>query len=175
MRLAPLMCFAALSLPCVVGLARPVPLLSYDQLLQRADVVLIVRPVATRDAAEGDPIIGLEPSREDTLTPVVTSMRVLAVVKGACEEKSLLLPHYRMDWPKAKRNGIGAIANGPNLVTFAATAASGEALNFLDVPWDGDCLLFLVKRPGGGYDFVTGQIDPKFSVFHLGRETPERK
>lgn len=157
---------AILSLQCSTGMARPVPLLSYDELLKKADVVVIVRPGSTRDAVQNDPTIELEREHaKQYLTACVTPMKVLATIKGVIDGQEFLLPHYRMDWPKANRNGIEGIGNGPLLVTFADQNPKDNESDY--VPSNRDYIIFLVKRQNGGYDFVTGQFDPKFSVFRL--------
>ena len=100
--------------------ARPVPVLTYAELFEQADCVLIVHPISTRDARQGDPLV--ETPREvgrTYLTPVVTRFKVLSVVKGEIASKEILVPHYRLDWDKAKSNGIFGIGNGPSLVIFA--------------------------------------------------------
>jgi hypothetical protein len=103
------------------------------------------------------------------LTPVVTPVKVLAILKGTLEKDEFLLPHYRMDWEKAHRNGIGGISNGPSLVTFAAPPE--DRLEFDGFPWDRAYILFLKKEKDGDVTFVTGQFDPEFSVFRLRRPT----
>lgn len=146
--------------------SRPVPVLSYDELLKQADVVLIVRPSKTRDAEPGDPIAVMPLDRANRyLTPTVTSFKVLATVKGVFKSKKLLLPHYRLDWEKAKKNGVAGISNGPSLVTFVDSENDEDY--FDDVPSNRDYLLFLKRTADGSYDFVTGQFDPVFSVLGI--------
>ncbi|MDM4019418.1 hypothetical protein [Roseiconus lacunae] len=99
------------------------------------------------------------------LTACITPMKVLAVLKGDFEGNELVLPHYRMDWEKASINGIQGIGNGPSLVVFAKKRTDEPDSD--DTPLDRDYIIFLTKREDGQCDFVTGQVDPSFSVFRL--------
>src|SRR5262245_9067241 len=83
----------------------------YDKLFKHADLVVIVLPVSVRDAAEKDKAV---PPRgmEDYLVGVVTSFKVLHVVKGDYKEKKLDLVHFKLN-----KKGM-MIGNGPSLVSF---------------------------------------------------------
>lgn len=143
--------------------ARKPPLLSYEQLAKKADFILVVRAIRTRDAHDGDPIVEMKRG-EKYLTPVITHIRVLATLKGKIDSKEIHLPHYRVDHVKAKENGLNGWGNGPALVQFPESA---NDVADSPEPRAGDRLLFLIKDDGGKFDFVTGQFDPKYSVFPL--------
>ena len=143
--------------------ARPVDVPTHAELLARSNLIIVVRPVATRDAKAGDPIVRSKRTNRDYLVPVVTRFRVLAVLKGDFKETELLLPHYRLDLSRSNVSGIG---NGPQLVTFPALNQADP--NVADpIPYAEDRILYLVREPDGSPSFVTGQFDPAFSVLRV--------
>ena len=116
--------------------ARAVRTWSYQELLDKADLVVIATATATKDTAEhidlpgftAQPVIGVE-----------TRFEVSVVLKGDTTLKDLVLHHYRADVLKAP--------NGPNLVTFDPTKQRAF-------------LLFLVRETDGRYAPAFGQVDP---------------
>lgn len=152
--------------------ARFVHIPSYDELFAKADVILIVRPEETRDAQadEATQPLGVT-GHDDYVTAVVTPMKVLRVVKGDFKQKTMNLPHYRLDMEKAARNGRGGLGNGPSLVEFAKKE---ESINeFDDLPSERDYMLFMKKLKDGELQFYTGQFDPEYSVFRLTPPTSD--
>jgi hypothetical protein len=146
--------------------ARRVHVLSHAELFKQAEIVLIVRPSSTRDSKAGDPVVEIPgDAGRNYLTPIVTRCKVLAVVKGDLVKKEVILPHYRLDMKKAESNGIHGILNGPSLVTFAMPKI--DFAEFEGLQCDRDYLVFLKREQDGDFTFVTGQIDPEFSVFRL--------
>lgn len=146
--------------PTVAAMARPVPILSYSELLSQSDVVLVVRATEVRDAREGDPIATTDRDASIYLTAIVTNLRVLAVLKGDFSQKSFVLAHFRLDMEKARRNGIEGIGNGPNLASFSISKVDDDNGR----PSDGDAIIFLKRKQDGTLVPVTGQFDSTFSV-----------
>ncbi len=145
--------------------ARPVPILSHAELLKRADLVLVVQPTKSADQEPGEPRVSIRDDYLRYLTPVVTDCNVLSVLKGTHAKKTIALPHYRLDWVKAKQNGSYGLGNGPCLVTFMIDRKPDDP--FDDALVGGTFLVYLVTLDDGTHSFVTGQHDPRFSVFSL--------
>lgn len=155
----------ALMFACATSNAfsRRVNRLTYTELLERADVVLVVRPGLTRDAQPGDPLAEVEDkSDERFVLPVVTPVKVLAVVKGECKHTDFLFPHFRANTGD-KETGLG-LQNGPCLVKFHEPQIETDD----EFPRGHDFIFFLKKSKDGAMTFVTGQCDAEFSVFRLG-------
>jgi len=120
--------------------ARRVRLWTYQELLDKADFVVIARPTATGDSQErlqslsgmAQPVVGVE-----------TKFQVSAVLKGEKSTKEFVLHHYRPD-------GFFRVPNGPTFITF-------------DPAKKRPYLLFLVREADGRYAPVVGQIDPALS------------
>lgn len=147
-----------------VGIARVVPRWSYARLWKESDLVLIVKAGETRDATIVDPVLPFDNEHDQLyLTAVVTELEVLAVLKGHFEHKRIELSHYRLDWEKLDAHGIKAVGNGPNLTVFEAQqnrVSRSDPIVSIEV----DYMVFLKKNPVVQYTFVTGQVDPHFSV-----------
>jgi hypothetical protein len=128
--------------------ARPTPSRwPFEKLFKHADLVVVVKPVATRDATDKDGIV----PPEDYLTGVVTTFHVGPLLKGEYKGKKLDLIHFRF------KEGMG-ILNHPGLASFPATPVD-RSFKFRH-----DYLLFLKKGKGGRLEFVSGYDDPIPSV-----------
>jgi hypothetical protein len=131
---------------------RPVREWSYAHLFKEADLVLLLEPQSTRDAVEKD---GAVPPR-DYLTGVVTTLKVLHVIKGEFKQQTIDLVHFR--YKKGAQ-----VENGPGLVSFKTgqQALSGKR-------WSGgykpDYVVFLKKDKNGRFEFVSGNFDSDDSV-----------
>src|SRR5262245_234987 len=101
---------AALLLFVGISPGRQIESWPYDKLFKRADLVLLVKPLSVRDAKEADAAV---PPAEDAdiLAGVVTSFKVLSVVKGEYKQEKFDLIHFRL------KEGV-QIINGPALVSF---------------------------------------------------------
>lgn len=139
------MCFFGLAIGGVPdGTARITKAWRYQEMFDKADLVVIARVVAGTDTDE-----------RSTLGPfnvigVTTEFRTHLILKGDKGITAFQLHHYRF----ASEAENEAIANGPNLIRF-----SWEHAPFL---------LFLIKEPDGRYAPVTGQEDPAiYSVLEL--------
>jgi hypothetical protein len=104
-------------------------------MFDKADLVVIAKPVTTNDTSERTTLPG-----DLQVTGVNTKFDVLLVLKGG-KLKDFVLHHYRLS------NEREAILNGPVLVRFQATQGP---------PY----LLFLSKEADGRYAPTTDQIDP---------------
>jgi len=146
---------AVLILLCCNLRARQIEDWPYDKLFKHADLVLIAKPLAVRDATKDDNATPPK-GKDDLLTGVVTSFEVLHVIKGEYKPKKIDLVHFRL------RTGV-QIGNGPCLVEFHTkmTELSGKG-------WaaavSSDYILFLKKGTDGRFEPVSGQYDPSLSV-----------
>jgi hypothetical protein len=135
--------------------ARQVEDWPYDKLFKHADLVIIAKATAVREARKEDHAV--PPKRHaDILTGVVTSFKVLQVIKGEYKHNKMDLVHFRL------KKGV-EILNGPLLVKFHTkhTQLSGNG-------WSGFAgntyMLFLKKERAGRFEPVSGQFDPAESV-----------
>jgi hypothetical protein len=136
-----------IALSSITANARPVRIWSMADLTKEADVIVIARPTEVKRSAERFAQDNLNGAVEG----VVTSFQVEVVLKGEAADKPLELYHFV--WTKADV----PVVNGPMLVSF-------------EVKRDGPRhLLFLKKRAGGGYEALSGQMDPIDSCFILSR------
>jgi len=125
--------------------ARIVKTWSYQDMFDKADLVVIARFISTKDTDERTSLRDLEPP--SNVVGVVSEFETLLTMKGSTEIKQFRLHHYRLDGEE--------YSNGPALVRVA----QGKHPAFL---------LFLLKEDDGRYAPITGQTDPAaFSVLEL--------
>jgi len=131
--------------------ARGIKYWSYQELLEKSDLVAIATPISTKDTketwvAEASPIgcaaIGIE-----------TLFKVSAVLKGDNSLKEALLHYYRMGF------SLNGIPNGPTLLSF-------------DLTQKNEYLVFLVREKDGRYAPTVGQMDPGFAGIYKLSKTP---
>jgi hypothetical protein len=146
--------------------ARPVHILSYEEMTTQADLIVIATPVATRDTGEKTTFPGIQTIFPSVQTgtagysgPVSgisleTTFSLLAILKGNLKENTFILYHFRL-----ANEATGAISNGPNLVIFDLTKKTRY-------------LMFLKKDKDGRYLALTGQTDPAFAIKELGNYPP---
>lgn len=135
-----------LAVPAVMN-ARLMQAWSYQEMFDKADLVVIARPLSTKDTTEKAGLPPFGPQVE--VTGLSTEFEQRTVLKGDKTLTKFVLHHYRLARPKE------VVTNGPHLVAFEP--ASPRVF-----------LLFLVKEPDGRYAPVTGQTDPGlFSVIRL--------
>jgi hypothetical protein len=136
--------------------ARAVRLWSYQELLDRSDLVVIATLAGASDTKEhidlpgfsGEQIIGVE-----------TKFSVSAVLKGDEAKKEIVLHHYR------PADRTPRIPNGPTYVSFSpAGNEPGTKPAYL---------LFLVGEADGRYAPVVGQTDPALGIRQLARAVGE--
>jgi hypothetical protein len=134
--------------------ARMMVLLSYQQLLDKSDLVIIATPTTrTSDTAERSYLPNIfTQERNGTKTPipsigVETTFRIAVVLKGKPLVGDVVLHHYR----EASRR---LAMDGPFLVAFDPS----------DRSWRRSYILFLVREPDGRYAPTGGQTDPGFQA-----------
>jgi hypothetical protein len=119
---------------------------TYEEMFDRADLVVIARFVSTDDTDEHVALRENVPEPVDVIG-VTSQFNTCLVIKGPRNIAKFQLHHYRLSGPP--------VGNGPSLVRVAP----GRQPAFL---------LFLVKESDGRYAPVTGQTDPAaFSVLEL--------
>lgn len=140
-----LLCFTVFVLGLVHnGAARITKAWRYEEMFDKADLVVIARVVTTTDTEERSTILSLN------VIGVVTDFKTHLILKGNKSVETFQLHHYRV----ASKEQKAAVANGPSFIRF-----SFEHPAFL---------LFLSREPDGRYAAVTGQEDPAaFSVLEL--------
>ena len=135
--------------------ARPVVSWPYDQLTEKADIIVIATPSATRGTAEAMNLPGIQRAGTNGVSRPVpgfgqeTTFEVLTVFKGDKSIKSLVVFHLREAEPQI------VSVNGPGLISFEPN----EKKRYL---------LFLKRDPDGRFSSLTGQTDPIGAVKDLG-------
>jgi len=134
-----------------VGLA-----LSFQEMFDKADLVVIATVIKTKDTTERKKLIDIdivETARPDLLQDEVigveTEFETRLTLKGSKEVNKFLLHHYR---PAGQNEG------------------GYGAPNFVRIPsgYPGTFLMFLIKEKDGRYAPITGQFDPDgMSVFQI--------
>jgi hypothetical protein len=145
---------AIIIVPCIISSqsqAREMTVLSYEELLDKSDLVVIAIPVSkTADTMEVEYLsaIWLQDKigqQKIKAIGVDTVFAVSAILKGK-SGKTFTLHHYRQAQAPAVE------INGPSLVFFDPADSSKL----------GSYLLFLVREPTGMFAPTGGQTDPGF-------------
>lgn len=130
--------------------ARKMLMLSYQQMLEKSDVVVIATPKSkTTDTEERAFLPNIwQQDKDGKLSKiksigVETVFAVSAVLKGDATIKQFTLHHYRAAQISAK-------PDGPYLVSFDPSEMSKRS----------SYLLFLVREPDGRFAPIGGQTDP---------------
>jgi hypothetical protein len=148
-----IVCSFVLTLGCflatiVTADARVIQPWSYQQLLDKSDLVVIATPTATGDTKEHIALPGFEAQR---VIGVETRFAVSAVLKGDKAIKDLVLHHYRSDVKETPRDiaagYVPSVPNGPTFVYFEPAKKR-------------EFLIFLVREADGRYAPAFGQVDP---------------
>jgi hypothetical protein len=135
--------------------SRLMVVLSYQQLIEKSDLVVIAAPV-TKTADTKEQAFLPDIVRQDVAgkqspigsVGVETTFKVNAVFKGDAGTKQFVLHHYReVDAP-------GLQIDGPSLVTFDPSDPGTRS----------SYLLFLVREADGRFAPTGGQTDPGFKV-----------
>jgi hypothetical protein len=125
---------------------------TYQQMYDKADLVVIAKPLSDKDTQERTMLPGWEYIH---VVGVNTEFEVRLVLKGNEKVRKLVLHHYKIDDTLEPL----PIADGPTLARFGPTEHNGY-------------LLFLIKQPDGRYAPASGQVDPAaFSVIKLSSVT----
>jgi hypothetical protein len=118
---------------------------SYQQMFDKADVVIIATFVSSKDTSEHTMLRDMTPPSK--VIGVVSDFETRLTLKGAKNLKGFQLHHYRLDDVE--------YSNGPSLIDIKL----GRKPTFV---------LFLIKEKDGRYAPVTGQTDPAaLSVLEL--------
>jgi|SRR5215217_262742 len=133
-------------------LARLMEGATYEQMYDKADLVVIAKPLSSKDTHEHTMLPGLESIH---VVGINTDFESHLVLKGDKAVKRFVLHHYKLN----KRLEPLPIINGPTFISFD--------------PEDHHAyLLFLIKEPNGKYAPGSGQVDPAaFSVIKLSSVT----
>jgi hypothetical protein len=127
---------------------------TYQEMLDQSDLVVIARPVATKNTPERTILPHIAPDVH--VLGVETDFEVSAVLKGGKDSKKFAMHHYNLLKPDKP------MIDGPSLFSFEPKDKQKPSF-----------LLFLVREPDGRYAPVTGQTDPTlFSILAL-RGIPE--
>jgi poly-D-alanine transfer protein DltD len=122
---------------------------TYNEMFDRADLVVIARVIASHKTEERTTLPDYAPTLN--VVGMITNFAIGLVLKGSKEIKTFELFHYAY----ASHKDEDATSNTPFLLNIKP---GGEAT----------FLLFLTKRDDGRYVPVTGQTDPAFlSVLEL--------
>jgi hypothetical protein len=122
----------------IVG-ARPVQLLSYQELLDKSDLIVVAKPLSTQEAPEQVVAPDFWPGPVVVLS---TEFDVSIVVKGDKSLKRIVLRHYRFARPEDEDP-----IDGPWLVSFDPAEKKSY-------------VLFLKKEEDGRFSPINGQVDP---------------
>lgn len=128
-------------------------MLSYEQLLEKSDFVVIATPSEIRDTRAETTFPSI--TQEGRPVPAISmeaTFNVLAVLKGDTTKKTFVLHYLRPIDP------LMPVVNGPMLIAFDAKEMNRY-------------LLFLTRDADGRYSATNGQLDPYFSLKNLG-QTP---
>jgi hypothetical protein len=139
----------ALSVPSLL-LARLVRPWTYQEMSDKADLVVIASWVSTKDTDEHSTLQDVEPPIK--VVGVTSEFETRLVLKGSQDIKTFQLHHYRF------QNEKDALwANRPSLVIIHPSVSTKDGWEY---PGGGTFLLFLTKEQDGRYAPVTGQTDP---------------
>ena len=128
---------------------------SYQEILDKSDLVVIATPTAANDTKEqtnlskifGQPAIG-----DETIFKIIgveTKFKISAVLKGDKAIADFTLHHYRYG------SNSPIAPNSPEFISF--DPAKKQAF-----------LIFLVREADGRYASAFGQLDPGFAIHDLG-------
>jgi hypothetical protein len=130
-----------------IATARVVSIWSYQELLDKSDLVVIATPTASNDTQERN-LPGFE---DQPVVGVETRFKVSAVIKGDQALKDFVLHHYR--------SGPGAMIDGPSFVYFGIAEKPSV--------FPRRYILFLHREADGRYAPVVGQADPGLGIMEL--------
>jgi hypothetical protein len=162
MRSALVILFVALLAGVVVpdASARPIGILSYEELFKEADLAVIATATGSKDSGEK---VAIDGWGKTEFIAVDTTFEVKGTLKGKAPGKNLTVLHFRL------KDGV-SVPNGPLLVTFRDKPIAldlKQAKVSLPAP---EYLLFL-KAPKDPketrYEPVSGRVDPMLSVREL--------
>ncbi|WP_040547087.1 hypothetical protein [Pedosphaera parvula] len=133
-----------------VAMARAVRTWTYQELLDKADLVAIATPTATDDTKEHINLPGFDGQR---VIGVETKFKVAAVLKGDKALKDFVLHYYRPG-----PDGM-VVDNGPTFISFPISKKPTDRTRTY--------ILFLLREADGRYASVVGQSDPGLGIREL--------
>ena len=131
--------------------ARAIRIWSYQELLDKSDLVVIASPTANKDTREHIDLPGFDGQR---VVGVETRFTVSAVLKGDQKMKDFVVHHYHPG-----PDGM-IVPNGPTFVSFAVPKEPKV--------FPRTYILFLLRETDGRYAPVVGQADPGMGIKELG-------
>ncbi len=141
---------AFLVIPTGIAMARAVQIWSYQELLNKAGLVVIATPTASNDTQEHINLPGFDGQR---VIGVETRFAVSVVLKGDKALKDFVLHHYR-----PAPDGM-VVPNGPTFVSFAVSKKPADPGRTY--------ILFLLREADGHYAPVVGQADPGLGIMEF--------
>jgi hypothetical protein len=132
--------------------ARAVRIWSYQELLEKSDLVVLATPTATNDTKEH---IGLPGFVGEHVIGVETRFAVSALLKGDKALRDFALHHYRT----TDGSNMSHLANGPSFISFDPDANP--------TVFSRTYILFLIREADGRYAPIVGQTDPGEAVREL--------
>ncbi len=134
--------------------------LSFQEMFDKADIVVVATAIKTRDTTERKKLIEIDvihtiaPEQlQDEVTGVETEFQTRLMLKGAKDLNKFLLHHYK----------------------YTIEREEMDTPQFIQIPSKrhGTFLMFLIREKDGRYAPVTGQFDPALlSVFEIKEATP---
>lgn len=123
--------------------------MTFEDMQKKADLIVIVRPIAQKETDERKKLNDLSSSTNDlglVVMGVETTFKCLCIFKGKLVniKNTFVLHHYKL------QNLTSPIMNGPCFIEFEIKKDSRKTF-----------LMFLKKEKDGRYAPVTGQQDPK--------------
>lgn len=158
MRLKVFVLLLALVGPAPLLVARFVRPWTYQEMFEKADLIVIAAWTSTRDTDERSTLQDVEPPVK--VVGVISEFETKLILKGMKDIKKFQLHHYRF-----QNDDDARWANRPSLVIISGPTRDKDGLEYRG---GGTFLLFLTKQSDGKYEPVTGQTDPAaFSVLKL--------
>jgi hypothetical protein len=127
---------------------------TYQQLVDKSDLVVIAKPRLTNDTAER--VANWQGFTMQSVIGVETKFTVASVLKGDKNLKNFTLHHYRPD-------GVW-VPNGPTFISFDPSAELRSDVPAVTATY----ILFLTKEPDSRYASSAGQVDPGLAIRKVG-------
>jgi hypothetical protein len=149
--------------------ARLVEELSYERLLKEADLVVIAIAISSKGSSDSF----VDERWQYEFVGQNTKFRVLQVLKGPKDLKSMVVLHYKFGKihdkakKKMKKGDLNELIDAPSFVSFFTSPTEVEIAGWLDPKFRFQYLLYLKKRADGRFEPVSGQIDPNLAIREL--------
>lgn len=140
--------FLALLIPASSASARPVKIWPFEELNEKADLVIVGSAISSADAKG----FTYPDAKADTLVSVDTVFHIDCTLKGDLKSDNVTVSHNRYYGKEAEIT----IIDGPSFIEFNTKLKN-------------QYLIFLKRADDGSYKPLTGQYDPDNSFFVLQR------